>query len=78
MTPIPAHRQVEQVLQDKFSNKLDRDFIGGAGPLPVPTGILAVAAEVTGADLELAAVAAKAADRHHRGRGRLHRHVARR
>ena len=53
-------QQVEQVLQDKFSSKLDRDFIGGAGPYPTPTGILAVAAEVTGADLELAAVAAKA------------------
>ena len=38
---------------------LDRDFIGGAGPHPTPTGILNVAAEVTGADLELAAVAAK-------------------
>ena len=51
---------MEQVLQDKFSNKLDRDFIGGTGPHPVPTGILAVAAEVAGADLELAAVKAKA------------------
>jgi hypothetical protein len=59
-TEYPVTAQVEQVLQDKFSNKLDRDFIGGTGPHPVPTGILAVAAEVTGADLELAAVAAKA------------------
>ena len=55
----PITAQVEQVLQDKFSNKLERDFIGGAGPFPVPTGILAVAAEVGGADLELAAIAAK-------------------
>ncbi len=59
-TEYPITAQVEQVLQDKFSNKLDRDFIGGVGPHPTPTGILAVAAEVTGADLELAAVAAKA------------------
>ena len=59
-TEYPVTAQVEQVLQDKFSSKLDRDFISGAGPAPVPTGILAVAAEVTGADLELAAVKAKA------------------
>jgi HK97 family phage major capsid protein len=59
-TEYPVTQQVEQVLQDKFSSKLDRDFIGGAGPFPTPTGILAVAAEVGGADLELAAVAAKA------------------
>ena len=59
-TEYPVTAQVEQVLQDKFSNKLDRDFIGGTGPHPVPTGILAVAAEVAGADLELAAVKAKA------------------
>ena len=59
-TEYPVSTQVRQVLQDKFSNKLDRDFIGGAGPHPVPTGILAVAAEVTGADLELAAIKAKA------------------
>ena len=56
-TDYPVTQQVEQVLQDKFSSKLDRDFIGGAGPHPVPTGILNVAAEVIGADLELAAVA---------------------
>jgi HK97 family phage major capsid protein len=55
----PLTQQVEQVIQDKFSNKLERDFISGAGPAPTPTGILAVAAEVPGADLELAAVAAK-------------------
>ena len=55
----PLTQSVQQVIEDKFSNKLERDFIGGAGPFPVPTGILAVAAEVVGADLELAAVAAK-------------------
>ena len=33
----------------------------GAGPHPTPTGILSVAAEVTAADWQLAAVAAKAA-----------------
>jgi HK97 family phage major capsid protein len=60
-TEYPVTAQVEQVLRDKFSNRLDRDFIGGAGPFPTPTGILNVAAEVGGADLELAAVAAKAA-----------------
>lgn len=59
-TEYPVTQQVEQVIQDKFSNKLERDFIGGAGPHPTPTGILAVAAEVAGADLELAAVEAKA------------------
>jgi HK97 family phage major capsid protein len=58
---FPLTTSVEQVLRDTFSNKLDRDLIGGAGPLPVPTGILSVAAEVPGADWELAAVAAKAA-----------------
>jgi HK97 family phage major capsid protein len=59
-TEYPVTSQVEQVLQDTFSAKLDRDFIGGAGPHPTPTGILAVADEVEAADLELAAVAAKA------------------
>jgi HK97 family phage major capsid protein len=58
-TDYPITRQVEQVIEDKFSNRLERDFIGGAGPHPTPTGILAVADEVTGADFELAAVAAK-------------------
>jgi HK97 family phage major capsid protein len=57
----PLTAQVEQVIEDKFSWKLERDFISGAGPHPTPTGILNVAAEVEGADLELAAVAAKAA-----------------
>jgi HK97 family phage major capsid protein len=59
-TDYPLTQSVQQVIEDKFSNKLERDFIGGAGPAPVPTGILSVAAEVVGADLELAAVAAKA------------------
>jgi HK97 family phage major capsid protein len=57
---FPLTAQVSQVLVDTFSNKLDRDLIGASGPAPVPTGILSVAAEVTGADWQLAAVAAKA------------------
>jgi len=56
----PVSQQVEQVLQDTFSAKLDRDFIGGAGPHPVPTGILNVAAEAAGADWLAAAIKAKA------------------
>ena len=48
------------MLVDTFSNKLDRDLIGAAGPHPIPAGILSVAAEVTAADWELAAIAAKA------------------
>ena len=56
----PLTTQVGQVLTDTFSNKLDRDLIGAAGPMPTPTGILAVAPEVTAADWELAAIAAKA------------------
>jgi HK97 family phage major capsid protein len=59
-TDFPAVQQTEQILQDTFSAKLDRDFIGGAGPHPTPTGILAVAAEVAGADWLAAAVRAKA------------------
>ena len=58
-TDYPVTTQVEQVIQDKFSNRLERDFISGAGPAPVPLGVLNVASEVTGEDLELAAVAAK-------------------
>jgi HK97 family phage major capsid protein len=58
-TDYPLTQSVQQVIEDKFSNKLERDFIHGAGPHPTPTGILSVAAEVAGADLELAAVAAK-------------------
>jgi HK97 family phage major capsid protein len=49
-TDFPVSQQTEQILRDTFSAKLDRDFIDGAGPHPTPTGILAVAAEVTGAD----------------------------
>jgi HK97 family phage major capsid protein len=59
-TDYPLTASVQQVVEDKFSAKLERDFIHGAGPHPTPTGILSVAAEVAGADLELAAVAAKA------------------
>lgn len=58
---FPLTQQVSQVLQDTFSNKLDRDLIGGSGAAPVPQGILGVAAEVTAADWQLAAVAARAA-----------------
>ena len=57
---FPLTQQVSQTIVDTFSNKLDRDLIGAAGPMPVPTGILAVAAEVSAADWQLAAVAAKA------------------
>jgi HK97 family phage major capsid protein len=57
---FPLSTSVSQVLVDTFSNKLDRDLIGAAGPAPVPEGILSVAPEVTGADWQLAAVAAKA------------------
>lgn len=59
-TDFPAQQQTEQVLRDTFSAKLDRDFIGGTGPHPTPTGILAVAAEVTGPDWLAATVKAKA------------------
>ncbi len=57
-TPITA--QVSQTLTDTFSHKLDVDLLGAAGPRPIPTGILSVAAEVTAADWELSAIAAKA------------------
>lgn len=53
-------QQVGLVLVDTFSNKLDRDLIGASGPAPIPAGILSVAAQVTAADWELAAIAAKA------------------
>lgn len=59
-TEYPVTAQVEQVLQDTFSARLDADFISGAGPYPTPLGILNVAAEVAAEDLELAAVKAKA------------------
>lgn len=57
---FPLTAQISQVLTDTFSNKLDKDLIGAAGPRPTPVGILSVAAEVTAADWELAAIAAKA------------------
>ena len=56
-----SRRPTEQVLQDTFSHKLDKDLIGAAGPAPMPTGLLSVAAAADGTDIELAAVAAKAA-----------------
>ncbi len=59
-TDFPVTQQTEQILRDTFSAKLDRDFIGGAGPHPTPTGILAVAAEVTGIDWYDAVIKAKA------------------
>ena len=59
-TDFPVTQQTEQVLQDTFSAKLDRDFIGGSGVAPIPQGILGVADEVTGADWLAAAVKAKA------------------
>jgi HK97 family phage major capsid protein len=55
----PLTPQIEAVLRDTFSAKLDRDFISGTGPHPTPTGILAVASAVDGLDLELAAAKAK-------------------
>ncbi len=59
-TDFPVTQQTEQILRDTFSHKLDRDFIGGTGPHPTPTGILAVADEVTGADWLAAVIKAKA------------------
>jgi len=59
-TDFPVTQQTEQILRDTFSHKLDRDFIGGTGPHPTPTGILAVADEVTGADWLAAVIMAKA------------------
>jgi HK97 family phage major capsid protein len=60
-TDFPVTQQVEQIVSDTFSAKLDRDFIGGTGVAPIPRGILSVAAEVTGADWYEAAIRAKAA-----------------
>ena len=57
---FPVTQATEQVLQDTFSHKLDKDLIGAAGPAPIPTGLLSVAAAADGTDIELAAVAAKA------------------
>lgn len=56
----PIEKQVEQVMRDTFSAKLDRDLIGGDGENATPRGVLAVAPETAGADLELAAIAAQA------------------
>jgi Phage capsid family len=56
----PLTQQTEQVIQDVFSSRLEADFISGDGTGRVPLGILNVAAEVTGADLALAAITAKA------------------
>jgi hypothetical protein len=56
----PLTAQTEQVIQDTFSAKLERDFLSGDGTGRVPLGVLNVAAEVAGADLELAAITAKA------------------
>jgi HK97 family phage major capsid protein len=72
-TDFPVSQQTEQVLRDTFSHKLDADFIGGTGPHPTPTGILAVAAEVTGADWYEAVVKGKAAIA---GAGGVASHVA--
>jgi hypothetical protein len=57
---FPVTQQTEQIIEDTFSAKLDRDFIGGTGVAPIPQGILGVAAEVTGADWLAATVKAKA------------------
>jgi HK97 family phage major capsid protein len=58
---FPLTASVTQVIQDTFSHKLDLDLIGAAGPAPVPTGILSVAAAADGSDLYLAAVSGKSA-----------------
>jgi hypothetical protein len=59
-TDFPVTQQTEQILRDTFSHKLDADFVGGTGPHPTPTGILAVASEVAGADWLAAATKGKA------------------
>ena len=60
-TDYPVSQQTEVAIQERFSAKLDRDFVQGAGSAPAPTGILSVATAADGTDLLLAAVAAKAA-----------------
>jgi HK97 family phage major capsid protein len=57
---FPLTASVSQAIADTFSHKLDADLIGAAGPAPVPTGILSVAAASDGTDLYGAAVKAKA------------------
>lgn len=59
-TDFPVTQQTEQVIRDTFSHKLDADFISASGPHPTPVGILAVAAEVSGADWLAAAIKGKA------------------
>jgi HK97 family phage major capsid protein len=59
-TSFPVTAQTEMAIQERFSAKLDRDFVGAAGPAPIPTGVLSVAAASDGSDLLLAAVQGKA------------------
>jgi HK97 family phage major capsid protein len=59
-TSFPVTAQTELAIQERFSAKLDRDLISGAGPAPIPTGILPVASASDGSDLLLAAVKGKA------------------
>ena len=59
-TDYPVTQQTEQAITERFSAKLDRDFVAGAGPAPTPTGILSVATASDGTDLLLAAVKGKA------------------
>ena len=58
-TDYPVTQQTELAIEERFSAKLDRDFVQGAGPAPAPTGILSVATASDGTDLLLAAVKAK-------------------
>ena len=56
---FPVTAQTETAIQERFSAKLDRDLIQGAGPAPIPTGVLSVAAASDGTDILLAAIKAK-------------------
>jgi HK97 family phage major capsid protein len=58
-TDFPVTQQTTQAIEERFSGKLDRDLVGAAGPAPIPTGLLSVAAASDGTDLLLAAVKAK-------------------
>jgi HK97 family phage major capsid protein len=51
---------VQEALRDKWSAVLDRDLLSGAGPAPVPTGLIGQAQAVSGPDLWAAVVTAKA------------------
>jgi HK97 family phage major capsid protein len=51
--------QVEAALRDKYSAVVDRDLLSGSGAGAVPAGLIAAAAEVAGASLWAATVAAK-------------------